>query len=156
MGRTRTRQTRQRLSPTGEGSAETARRPATFRPRLELLEDRIQLGDTVLGLSAVALWGIDFPSVAAPFVLDSAEHDREWHHGLFSSLDAVAWLSLADSPNHVAGSESSSDHAVTASAAGTASGSALPMLLENDALAGHMAAYRLAGPALGLSPALPA
>src|SRR5216683_1554479 len=156
MGRTRTRQTGQRLSPAGEGSAETARRSATFRPRLELLEDRIQLGDTVLGLSVVALWGVDFPSVNAPFLLDSAEHDRAWHHGIFSSLDAVASLSLADSRNHVAGSESSSDHTVTASAAETASGSALPMLLENDALAEHMAAYRLAGPALGLSQAIPA
>src|SRR5438105_4306206 len=110
MGRTRTRQTGLRLSPKGEGSAETARRPATFRPRLELLEDRIQLGDTVLGLSAVALWGVDFPSVDTPFVLDSAKHDRDWHHGIFSSLDAVPSLSLTDSRNDVAGSESSSDH----------------------------------------------
>src|SRR5207245_9922159 len=117
MGRTRTRQTGLRLSPKGEGSAETARRPATFRPRLEVLEDRIQLGDTILGLSAVALWGLDFPSGDAPLLRDAAERDREWHPALFSGLDTLALLSLADGRNHEASSGSTADDHVHASRA---------------------------------------
>src|SRR5216683_6937458 len=81
----------------GAALADKARASRIFRPRLELLEDRVQLGDTILGLSAVALWGLDLPSRDAPFVLDSAGHDRQWPHGHFSRLDTLAWLSRANS-----------------------------------------------------------
>src|SRR5438105_13848323 len=76
-----------RRSPTTAGAAESTRRSATFRPRLELLEERVQLGDTILGLAAVLLGGLELPSGDTPFVPDSAEHDRAWHRVISSSQD---------------------------------------------------------------------
>ncbi len=108
---------RARLRRPGQGpsdSADTGQCLRTFRPRLELLEERVQLGDTILGLSAVALWGLDFSSLDVPLALDSSGDHVRWDGGLFSSPDAVASLSLADSRNYVAKSAASADHAVTA------------------------------------------
>src|SRR5437899_2546611 len=112
MERTESRRPGQRL-------ATLARR---FRPRLELLEERLQLGDTILGLSAVALWGLDVPSVDTAFVLDSGEHECDGHPGLFRDLDAVASLSLTDGRNHEASNGSLADPTVPATAAEAASG----------------------------------
>src|SRR6266849_6275269 len=65
MGRTRLRRSGQRSAHGPLGAPDTARWARNFRPRLELLEERVQLGDTVLGLSAL-LWGLDFPSRDTP------------------------------------------------------------------------------------------
>ena len=50
-------------------SPSDSRRSSRFRPRLELLEDRLPLGDTVLGLSVVTLAGLGFSSLDAPPLL---------------------------------------------------------------------------------------
>src|SRR2546425_4092886 len=106
MGRTSSRGRGQGLS----SSAETGQYARRFRPRLELLEERVQLGDTLLGLWAVVLWGLDGSSRGAPFALDSAEYDRVGHRGLFSRWDVLPSLSLADGHHPVASSASSGEH----------------------------------------------
>src|SRR5207245_1887228 len=143
MGRTRTRQTGLRLSPKGEGSAETARRPATFRPRLELLEDRIQLGDTILGLSAVALWGLRFTSLDGPVMLDPGAHDHRWADGLYSSLDTEASQLLEDPGRSQAVTPTVGDSCRIGPIAEMTDAIALSNLASTDALLEHSATYRL-------------
>ncbi len=58
-----------------------------FRPRLEILENRVYPGDTILGLWALGLWGPSFASHDGNTGSYRTPSDREWHHGLFSSLE---------------------------------------------------------------------
>src|SRR5207237_9671068 len=108
--------------------------------RLELLEDRVQLGDTILGLSAVALWGFNSLAFDAACLLDSAAHGSGWHDRPATSWEAAAGSSLADSPSQAGGGASMADHAVNASAAEPVAELAHPRFREENALPGHRAA----------------
>jgi hypothetical protein len=60
----------------------------------------VQRGDTILGISATALWGLGFTSLAAPSKLDAGEYyDHRGQDGLFANLDTVGSQLLADTPN---------------------------------------------------------
>src|SRR5260370_35150438 len=59
MGRTKSDRSGQRRSHPLAGYSDAARIARTFLPRLELLEDRDQLGHTILGVSAVEPGGVD-------------------------------------------------------------------------------------------------
>ncbi len=166
------------LGTRGLAPTRRARRNHTLRPRLELLEDRIQLGDTILGLSAVALWGLGANSLDALSALDPGAHgdsfagasglcathmhspnkpeaqakgyDPGSQHGLVSSLNAAGSLSAEDFRRHEAGSSTIGNCAGAAPIVETGGGLALSMRASAGALAGQMAVYRLADPALPL------
>jgi hypothetical protein len=77
--------------------------PGFFRPRLEILEDRLYPGDTVLGFLALAVWGRGLASAAPPFDAQSANLARDWGPGLSSTVGAADPLSAIflpeDSPS---------------------------------------------------------
>src|SRR5207244_3961445 len=156
MGRARSRQRRQPLFQALAGTPGAAQQSRTFRPRLELLEDRVQPGDTILGLGAVALWGQGFTSDEQVLALDPGAPERRSHRGILSSLAEADSLYPTDFQYHPTGHESSRDDVARASAAEPGPGSVFPMCLEDGARAGQIAGYRFATPALPLSRALPA
>src|SRR5437660_7885267 len=67
--------------------------PRFFRPQLEIMEDRIYPGDTILGLCAAALWGQSHASWAARFDVQYTELASERGLGHGSALDAADSLS---------------------------------------------------------------
>src|SRR5260370_3442746 len=156
MRRVRSRQPGQRLSHTRAGSPGAAHYSCTFRPRLELLEDRVQPGATILVLSVVALLGLRFSYCDSPLALDPDALDREWHHGLFSSLEAAGSLVPEGAGRDDAAHVTIGDRAINVATDGRTDGFSLPGPLNADVLNGHMAAYRLAGPPLPESHALAA
>src|SRR5437660_1397059 len=63
-----------------------------FRPRLELLEDRLPLGDTVLGLSVVALAGLaGEDSLYSSFTLSGNAEPAGRALGLFAAAPALSF-----------------------------------------------------------------
>src|SRR5947209_4060424 len=150
MGHSKSPRSRQHRRPGRVGSRNAVRIVHTFRPRLELLEDRVQPGDTLLGLSAVALWGLGSSSLNGSLALDSGAHDQGWHHGLFSGWAEGDSSCGEEFQSDGTGHEPSRGHAVTASAE-LAFRFVLPIFLEDEARAGPMARYRLADLALPLS-----
>ncbi len=138
--RTRSRRPEQALSHVAAGSSDVARLSRAFRPRLERLEDRVQPGDTVLGISAVALWGLTFTSLAAPATFDPGVHHHRWHDDLFASMDTVGAQLLADTGTGEVVSGTVGD----GTGIGVTDGLAPPILASTDALAEHIAVYRLA------------
>src|SRR5438046_2003064 len=70
----------------GSGTADRSSSSRRFRPRLELLEDRLPLGDTVLGLSVIALAGLGSSSLDTSLP-PAGEHSDAWQNGLFSYWD---------------------------------------------------------------------
>src|SRR5437870_1565685 len=115
--------------------------PGTFRPRLELLEDRVQPGDTILGVSAAALLGLGFPSRDLPLALAPDAFDQDGRQGLFSSLETSASL-VPEAPGTDAAYVTIGDRSVTvATGARTNEEFWLPNLLSSDALTGQMAGY---------------
>ena len=125
----------------------TARVAPRYRPRLELLEDRVQLGDTLLGLAAVV--GLGSLSLDVPLAIDPGTRERAWQHGLFASLETVnsrpvAILAL-NSPTHAVGSPARTECTQVSPPTETAIGSILPNSGADDAaLAGQVAVHRLA------------
>jgi hypothetical protein len=115
------------------------------RPRLERLEDRIQLGDTLLGVSAVALWRLSFTSLATPLMLDPGEHSYRWPDDLLASSYPVGSQLLADTGTDQAGSGTVGDRAGIGVTAEVADELAAPILARTDTLAEHVPVYRLAG-----------
>src|SRR6266851_3245397 len=95
MGRPNSRRPRKRL-PLALLGSDAKQSLGCYPLQLELLEDRIQLGDTVLGISAVALWSLHGRCADAPALLDCSEHGRQWHHGQFFALDMTDSLALDD------------------------------------------------------------
>src|SRR5438128_11550450 len=65
-----------------------------FRPRLELLEDRVYPGDTLLGIWALGLWGSAFASRDVASASYGAALGGEWRHG-HSTLDPVSVSAIA-------------------------------------------------------------
>jgi hypothetical protein len=95
------------------------------------------LGDTILGLSAVALWGLTASSLAAPWAFDPGAHEPAWHHGVFPSLDERGSLLPPlpeNSPSAEAGSPTLGDRAGAAPTAETTGGFPLSSLAGADAL----------------------
>jgi hypothetical protein len=56
----------------------TGRCSGPWRPRLEILEDRVYPGDAILGLCAVALWGSSDLASDPASQIERREDDREW------------------------------------------------------------------------------
>src|SRR5205814_9304773 len=57
-----------------------------YRPRVEELEQRLPPGDTLLGLWAVGLWGLDLPFGDAPWLTSRADN-RDGRYGLVGCLE---------------------------------------------------------------------
>src|SRR5437879_7201862 len=74
------------------GTAQAARLARRFRPRVETLEDRVQLGDTLLGLSVVALGGLGTAFWGTPLALAANGPEHEGQDPLFSSWEATESL----------------------------------------------------------------
>ncbi len=146
MGRIRIWRPGQRLSRALAGTPDTARRARTFRPRVEELEDRVQLGDTLLGLSVVGLWAPSFTSWNA--------HAHGWDDGFFARLDAADLLP-GDFRRAEAGDATIDQPAVTPPIAEPAVGTAVPILASADALGGQLARHQQASPTLALLQELP-
>jgi hypothetical protein len=73
----------------------------SFRPRLEWLEDRIQLGDTILGLWTVA--GLSFSPGDRVLIRDAGGYDELRQVGLVShwqALDLLADMALREEAGH--------------------------------------------------------
>ncbi len=85
MGRTPTRQRPQALS-------HPLRAPSrrVYRPRVELLEDRVQPGDTLLGLWATAWGGLPFPTAG---LLDGDPSQQGRSAGIVSGMAEAEGLS---------------------------------------------------------------
>ena len=94
-----------------------------FRPRLEVLEDRLYPGDAVLGVWALTLAGQNHAASPAN-VLASTLQARDWGPGLDATrlaADSVSSLSvLDDSPNAGERQGSVTDDAASASTFGSA------------------------------------
>src|SRR5207245_9697433 len=108
MGPTESRRARRRWSHALTHTAQTAQLAHHFRPRVEALEDRVQLGDTLLGLSVVTLGGLGFASWDTALALAPCASEGEWQDGPFSlweAADPVASMALTKrSPSDEAGS----------------------------------------------------
>src|SRR5438477_11792274 len=68
--------------------------PRFFRPQLEIMEDRIYPGDTILGLCAAALWGQSRASWDARFDAHYAERAGAWRLGAGPASDTADSLSV--------------------------------------------------------------
>jgi hypothetical protein len=120
-----------------------------------LLEDRIQLGDTLLGLSAVALWGLGSVSLDARLAPEPGASADGWHDGRVSrqhvdgSVPAVVLLTNAG--NHAVRDTASGDHTTGATAKAMTTEFGPPIDMRDDELAGPIAFHRLGGSALPFS-----
>ena len=92
MGWTKSRRARHRWPPARTHTAEVAPLAHHFRPRLEALEDRIQLGDTLLGLTVVALGEFGFALQDTPLVLAPSETEHREQDSLLSKSEWLFWL----------------------------------------------------------------
>jgi hypothetical protein len=130
-----------------------------YRPRLEWLEARVQLGDTLLGLSALALAELGASSLDAPLAAGSDTQDRIWQHSLFADFEAVSSRPAGslglDSRTDDADSQTNRDVTVTAPPTQTALVSFLPNDADDQLLAAQVAIHRLARSASRPSPAVP-
>jgi hypothetical protein len=132
------------------GAPDGAQSAPRFRPRLEWLEDRVQPGDTVLGLSTVALWSLGSSSFEV--------QELGWRASLFSSwnaADSPSVVSLRDFyATAVVRCQARAEPLLAASLAGAAQGSDF---MSAGALVpfGQVAVHRLADTALVPSQALP-
>jgi hypothetical protein len=129
----------------GRSDSVDARRSRSFRPRLERLEDRIQPGDTILGISAVALWGLGSPSLTAPRTLDPEYHDHRWDNGVFANLGTVGPQRLADTGTDQADAVAVNDPGGIGVTVEIADELAPPSLASSERLAEHLAGYRPIG-----------
>src|SRR5438309_1622284 len=149
MGRNRSYRAGQRSAHARSSAPDTARFGRHYRPRLERLEDRVQPGDTILGLSAVALWGFDSASSDAPPALEQRAQDRAWHYGrLFGSytVSSQPIVSFWDG-SRTDGARSETNLTTIAPPMETAVELATPMSARDDLLTAQVAAPRPAGPA---------
>src|SRR5260370_23550305 len=84
----------------GWGEARQAVQPSdrwcsgSYRPRLEILEDRLYPGDTVLGFWAVSLWGRSLASSDRPFEIQGANLVRDSGSGLSTGGAAQSLFTL--------------------------------------------------------------
>jgi hypothetical protein len=118
-----------------------------YRPRLELLENRLPLGDTILGLWAVALGGLGSLSHDAPHTINLGAHEKSGQQRRFAILE-TAGSQPAVSLRLYSGIQAAVSPAGTAPAASTprvqkAVDSFPPNGLEDEALTGRMALHRL-------------
>src|SRR5262249_27129454 len=80
----------QRPSQPRTGIASFERYRRTYRLQVEVLEDRLPLGDTLLGLAVVACGGLDATSAEMPYALAAGMDNAGWRDGLFGSGTAMA------------------------------------------------------------------
>jgi hypothetical protein len=118
-----------------------------YRPRLELLEERVQLGDTILGMAAVALGADASFTWDAPFAGEPGASTLAWQHGLFARTETVrspSTVSLSvDSPGGAANGLVRAERVIIAPPTQIVGGFSLPSSLDNETLAGQLALHRL-------------
>jgi len=124
---------------------------------VETLEDRVQLGDTLLGLSVVTLGGFGFISWDTTLTLGPNASERRWQDDPFSGGKAAdpvaAALVLTERlPSGEASGATISDHTPTNRMRQDAETFSLAMSWNADALAGPRAVYRLGGRDFLVSP----
>jgi hypothetical protein len=123
-----------------------------------LLEDRIQLGDTLLGLSAASLWAMGSVSLDAKLGLEAGAPGDSWHHGRFSGQfteDPVPAVVLAaDSGSHGAGNTAIAGQGATAPTTARTTELGPLIGMSDDGLAGQIAIQGLGGSPLPISDTL--
>src|SRR5438067_4443718 len=96
MRRTSRRRPRLSRSQPHHSSSSAARAPRSVRPWLEVLEERVQPGDTLLGVCVVALAGLGRSTLDTPLPLEPDRQDCRWQAGPLVAEDTLDALSPQD------------------------------------------------------------
>src|SRR5260370_568402 len=109
-------------------------RSGFFLPRLEMLEDRIYPGDTLLGIWALGLWGSSFACQDGASASSRAPYG-EWQHG-HTNLDGAdafsAILLLSDSHREGDRGGSVGDRAAVTAALETSAAADTPLFADDN------------------------